>query len=166
MPSPPVIAFTPVPLRRRADGWSPDMQLRFIVALSNGFTPGEAARSVGKNRQNAYALRKRPGAESFAAAWDAVVAHVRRVRAEGRSPRPRWAAIAAGSPARPRPELPRDAQAEAIAQRGAEAMRRAPTPEAGRRALDEMLDALYGPKSDKSDISEKDKSLPMGSRTL
>ena len=84
MTAPPVIAFTPVPLRRRADGWSPELQLRFIVALSRGLTPGQAAASVGKNRQNAYALRKRRGAESFAEAWDSVVAWVRAVRAEGR----------------------------------------------------------------------------------
>ena len=64
MSTPPIIAFTPVPLRRRADGWSPELQLRFIVALSRGLTPGEAARSVGKNRQNAYALRKRKGARA------------------------------------------------------------------------------------------------------
>ena len=167
MSGPPVIAFTPVPLRRRADGWSPDMQLRFIVALSHGLTPGEAARSVGKNRQNAYALRNRPGAESFAAAWDAVVAYVRRVRSEGRSPRPRpGGAIPAGLPPRPRPKLPQGAEAEVIAERGAEAMRRASTPQAARRALDEMLDALYGPKSDKSDTSEREKNRFMGSRNL
>ncbi|HYJ83463.1 MAG TPA: hypothetical protein VEW26_11570 [Allosphingosinicella sp.] len=157
----PVIAFTPVPLRRRADGWSPDLQLRFILALSRGLTPGEAARSVGKNRQNAYALRKRPGAESFAAAWDRVVAHVRQVRAEGRAPMPRPAA-----PARPSFIRPRGAEAEAIAERGAEAMKRAPTEAAARRALDEMLDALYGPKSDKSDIRDGGKIPPIGSRTL
>lgn len=153
MPAPPVIAFTPVPLRRRSDGWSPDLQLRFIVALSNGLTPGEAAGSLGKNRQNAYALRKREGAESFAAAWDHVVAWVRQKRAEGRAPRPR-------------PGLQRGPEAEAIAERGAEAMERASTPAAARRALDEMLDALYGPKSDKSD-SESGGNIPsMGSRNL
>lgn len=157
MRPPPVIAFTPVPLRRRADGWSPDLQLRFIVALSNGLTPGEAARSVGKNRQNAYALRKRAGAESFAAAWDSVVAYVRHVAAKGREQRPRLE--------RP-PELPRGAEAEAIAERGAEAMKRAPTEAAARRALDEMLDALYGPKSDNGGDREGGKIPPMGSRNL
>ncbi|HET9639069.1 MAG TPA: hypothetical protein VFP12_07670 [Allosphingosinicella sp.] len=157
--APPVIAFTPVPLRHRSDGWSPDLQLRFILALSQGLTPGDAARSVGKNRQNAYALRKRPGGESFAAAWDCVVAHVRQVRAEGRAPR---------SAAQPRPAFrrPRGAEAEAIAERGAEAMKRAPTEAAARRALDEMLDGLYGPKSDKGDTRDGGKIPPMGSRNL
>jgi hypothetical protein len=153
MTVPPVIAFTPVPLRRRADGWSPDLQLRFIVALSRGLTPGEAAQSVGKNRQNAYALRKRKGAGSFAAAWDSVVAYVRQGRAEGCAPRPRSAPAAAPA-ARPGFERPRGEEAEAIAERGAEAVKRAPTLAAGRRALDEMLDALYGPKSDKCDTPE------------
>ncbi|HEY0131578.1 MAG TPA: hypothetical protein VGB57_09245 [Allosphingosinicella sp.] len=163
MPSPPVIAFTPVPLRPRADGWSPDLQLRFIVALSRGLAPGEAARSVGKNRQNAYALRKRPGAESFAAAWDSVVAYVQHVRAQGRLPRP---APVASSPAQPSFRRPRGAEAEAIAERGAEAMKRAPTEVAARRALDDMLDALYGPKSDNSDNDGSGKKPPMGSRNL
>lgn len=163
MPDTSIIAFTPVPLRRRADGWSPDLQLRFIVALSLGLSPGEAARSVGKNRQNAYALRKRPGAESFAAAWDEVVARVRESRSLGRLPRPRSAAAAP-----PRPHLPRgaEAEAEAIAERGKEAVKLAPTLAAGRRALDEMLDALYGPKSDKGDTKGGGKSAPMGSRNL
>ncbi|TMJ19715.1 MAG: hypothetical protein E6G92_08070 [Alphaproteobacteria bacterium] len=157
MPTPPVIAFTPVPLRRRADGWTPELQLGFILALSRGLSPGEAARSVGKNRQNAYALRKREGAESFAAAWDAVVAHVRQIRAEGRLPCRR------ADSSSPRP---RGAEAEAIAERGAEAMSRARTPADSRRALDEMLDALYGPKSDNSDNSEGGKISLMGSRNL
>jgi hypothetical protein len=163
VPAPPVIAFTPVPLRMRADGWSPDLQLRFIVALSKGLTPGEAARSVGKNRQNAYALRNRPGAESFAAAWDSVVAYVRQIRAQGRQPRPR---LDPGVPGPPRFRRPQGAEAEAIAERGAEAMKRAPTEAAARRALDEMLDALYGPKSDKSDTSGGGKIPFMGSRNL
>ena len=85
-----MLAFIPVSLRRRRDGWSPELQFRFIEMLAAGATPGEAAGRLGKNRQNAYALRGRPGAESFAAAWDAAVAWARRsrIRAEpaGRTP--------------------------------------------------------------------------------
>ena len=80
MSAPEFVLFTPVPLRARCDGWSPALQLRFIRLLADGMKPGAAARAVGKNRQNAYALRKRPGAESFAAAWDAAVAYVQRRR--------------------------------------------------------------------------------------
>jgi hypothetical protein len=144
MTAPPVIAFTPVPLRRRSDGWSSDLQLRFILALSRGLTPGEAARAVGKNRQNAYALRKLPGAESFAAAWDDVVARVRRLRVQRRSAQPQ-----------PGPKLAQGAEGVAIATRAATAIRDASSPAAANRAFDEMLDALYGPKSDKADKNEK-----------
>jgi hypothetical protein len=90
---------------------------------------------VGKNRQNAYALRKRPGAESFAAAWDAVVAHVRRRRTPA----------AAG-----RTEPASKSEAEALARRGLEAVERAAkvSETARRQAFNEMLDSFYGPKSD------------------
>jgi hypothetical protein len=77
------------------------------------------------------------------------------MRAQGRQPWPF-----------PGPRLPQGAEAEAIAERGALAMSRAPTEAAARRALDEMLDALYGPKSDKSDTSEREKNRFMGSRNL
>jgi hypothetical protein len=66
----PLLLFMPVPLKPRHDGWTPDLQRRFILALASGLGPAAAARSVGKNRPTAYALRKRPGAESFAVAWD------------------------------------------------------------------------------------------------
>ncbi|HEX6375783.1 MAG TPA: hypothetical protein VFZ91_08675 [Allosphingosinicella sp.] len=156
MSDPPVIAFTPVPLRHRADGWTRELQLRFIVALSQGLKPGQAARSVGKNRQNAYALRKCLGAESFAAAWDAAVAYARRDARP--APPPRHA---------PPPSLPTGAEAEGIARRGLEAVNRlvADSPAAARRALDGMLDALYGPKSDSGDNSDSGKFGSMGSRT-
>jgi hypothetical protein len=72
--------FAPVPLRARCDGWSAELQRAFVVALARGMGPGAAARSVGKNRQTAYALRKRRGAESFATAWDAAAAFGRRAR--------------------------------------------------------------------------------------
>jgi hypothetical protein len=141
MPIPPVIAFTPVPLRPRADGWSPDLQLRFIVGLSHGLTPGDAARSVGKNRQTAYALRKRPGAESFAAAWGAAVDCTRRRRTP---------------PAAVRPGPASRKEAEALARRGVEAVERAAqvSEAARRRAFSDMLDSFYGSKSDNGDGGE------------
>src|SRR3954468_16816917 len=78
---PPFLAFTPVPLRRQHNGWSPELQLRFILALARGAGPDEAAKSLGRTRQSAYRLRRREGAESFAAAWDAAQAFARRVAA-------------------------------------------------------------------------------------
>ena len=66
--------FTPVPAtRRRSDGWSPIAQQRFILALDAMGSVGPAARSVGMNRSSAYRLRERPGAESFAKAWDKAI---------------------------------------------------------------------------------------------
>jgi len=78
LPNPPVQAedqdlpaFTPVPARRnRADGWTPERQRRFIAAIEETAVVASAARAVGMSAVSAYALRKRPGAESFAAAWD------------------------------------------------------------------------------------------------
>ncbi len=62
--------FTPVPLHRRARGWTADAQHAFIAALARCGVVAQAARSVGCTPRSAYHLRARSGAESFAAAWD------------------------------------------------------------------------------------------------
>lgn len=68
------LAFIPVPQqRRRADGWTPEAQARFIRALGAMGSVGRAARAVGIGRASAYRLRDRPGASSFAAAWDRAI---------------------------------------------------------------------------------------------
>jgi len=75
-PAPPprqVPAFSPVPLRRRRDGWTPRRQADFIGYLAETRSVAEAARRVNMARETAYRLRERPGAESFAAAWDAAL---------------------------------------------------------------------------------------------
>jgi hypothetical protein len=65
------VDFTPVPLARvRHDGWTADRQGKFLQVLSLTGTVDAAARAVGMSRVSAYKLRQRPGAESFAAAWD------------------------------------------------------------------------------------------------
>ena len=64
------LAFTPVPGRVRHDGWTVDRQRRFLVALAVIGTVSGAAKAVGLSAASAYALRRRPKAESFAAAWD------------------------------------------------------------------------------------------------
>ena len=79
-------AFLPVPVRARRDGWTPERQRRFIHYLAAGCGPSEAAAAVGKTRQTAFDLRRRPGAESFRAAWDAAVAFARARRFDA-SPR-------------------------------------------------------------------------------
>ncbi|MBB5706365.1 hypothetical protein [Sphingopyxis panaciterrulae] len=68
------LAFIPAPRqRRRADGWTPETQACFIRALEAMGSVGPAAKAVGMGRASAYRLRERPGAESFAAAWDRAI---------------------------------------------------------------------------------------------
>ncbi|HEX8533232.1 MAG TPA: hypothetical protein VF662_03625 [Allosphingosinicella sp.] len=75
-----VPAFTPVPLRYRSDGWTPGRQADFLGHLCETWSVAAAARHVGMTRESAYRLRDKPGAESFAAAWDSILAEPRRVR--------------------------------------------------------------------------------------
>jgi hypothetical protein len=76
-----VPAFVPVPLRTRADGWTPLRQAEFLGYLAETRSVAEAARRVNMARETAYRLRSKPGAESFAAAWDAAMG-----RSEARTP--------------------------------------------------------------------------------
>ncbi len=66
--------FTPVPVRARRDGWTPERQAKFIQALAAMGVVAAAARAVGKSATAAYKLRERPGAESFGHAWDIAMA--------------------------------------------------------------------------------------------
>lgn len=66
--------FLPVPVRARADGWTVERQGRFIGLLAETGCVAAAARGVGMSRVAAYKLRTRPEAESFAHAWDRVLA--------------------------------------------------------------------------------------------
>lgn len=65
-----VPAFAPVPLRARADGWTPLKQAAFLGALAVTGSVRAAAARVGMSRESAYRLRRRAGAASFAHAWD------------------------------------------------------------------------------------------------
>ena len=68
------LEFTPVPRqRRRFDGWSEERQEAFIAALAVCGTVSKAARAVGSTARSAYRLLDAPGADSFAAAWDAAI---------------------------------------------------------------------------------------------
>lgn len=69
-----VPAFTPVPLRYRRDGWTPGRQADFLGRLAETGNVAAAARHVGMTRESAYRLRDKAGAESFAAAWDSILA--------------------------------------------------------------------------------------------
>lgn len=67
------LAFEPVPsASRRHDGWTPERQRGFILALSKLGVVSFAAECVGMSRKSAYALLDRAGAEGgFARAWQA-----------------------------------------------------------------------------------------------
>ncbi len=67
-----LFSFSPVPSeRRRADGWTPKKQIIFIEALAELGIVADAANRAGMSRTSVYNLRSKPGAESFAAAWEA-----------------------------------------------------------------------------------------------
>lgn len=72
------ITFIPVPTaRKRADGWTPERQQRFLAALyACGIVAG-AAEAVGMSAATAYRLRRRAGGESFAKAWDTLLREAR-----------------------------------------------------------------------------------------
>ena len=70
----PIPPFHAVPLRHRADGWTPVRQAEFIGHLAATRSVAAAARAVSMARETAYRLRERPGAAGFAAAWDVALA--------------------------------------------------------------------------------------------
>jgi hypothetical protein len=80
------------------------------------------------------------------------------VRAQGRALRPP-AGVGSSAPEPPF-RRPPPAEGAAIADRAVEAMKRAPDEAAARRALDNMLDALYGPKIDKGGSRGPGKNIP------
>lgn len=82
---PAFLAFEPVRGRARHDGWSPALQRRFILLLGCGCAPADAARRLGRSRQGAYTLRRRPGAGGFAQAWDRAREFAQLARRAGRA---------------------------------------------------------------------------------
>ena len=67
--------WVPVLRRPRADGWTPQRQQEFISALADSGCVAIAAREVDMAESGAYRLRRAPGSENFAAAWDAAIAN-------------------------------------------------------------------------------------------
>lgn len=64
------IAFAPVPVAPRRDGWTAERQRAFIHALATTGCVTEACAAVGMNARSAYHLRQRPDGEAFDRAWD------------------------------------------------------------------------------------------------
>jgi hypothetical protein len=69
-----LLSFTPVPVRARRDGWTPARQSAFIAYLRVTGCIDESCRRVGRSRESAYKLYRRPDAASFRAAWDSALA--------------------------------------------------------------------------------------------
>lgn len=74
---PRIPTFAPVPVRRRADGWTPLRQAEFIGVLAETGSVRAAAEFVGMARETAYRLRRKRGAEEFAWAWDVALCSAR-----------------------------------------------------------------------------------------
>lgn len=66
-------------LRPQHNGWTLARQRRFLDCLEALGSVAAAARSAGMSRQSAYWLRRQPGGQAFAAAWDAAVADTSRL---------------------------------------------------------------------------------------
>lgn len=60
-----LLAFPPVPVRARIDGWTPGRQRRFVLALLASGNASRAAAAVGMTVQSAARLRRRPDAAGF-----------------------------------------------------------------------------------------------------
>ena len=71
-PSPPP-GFDPVPLRYRADGWTPQKQRAYVEHLAETLCSETAAALVGMSAESVRRLRRRPGSEGFNAACDAAL---------------------------------------------------------------------------------------------
>lgn len=65
--------WRPVPRRPRADGWTPEVQQRFIEALARTGVVERACEAINMSVTSAYNLRNAPGGESFARAWSHVL---------------------------------------------------------------------------------------------
>lgn len=66
--------WIPVLRKRRPDGWSPEKQRKFIEELADSGSVTASAYAVGMSPSSAYRLRRSPGGEQFAAAWEAAIA--------------------------------------------------------------------------------------------
>ncbi len=70
----PLLGFAPyLHARPRSNSITPERQRRFVATLAATGIVTQAARSIGKSMEALYKLRAKPGAEGFAAAWDAAL---------------------------------------------------------------------------------------------
>ena len=71
--------WIPVRRRPRKDGWTPQRQQDFIACLAETGCVQRAASHAGMTVQSCYRLRRAPGGENFAAAWDVALHHAARL---------------------------------------------------------------------------------------
>ncbi len=57
----------------RRDGWTPDVQRRFLDELAVTASPAKAAAAAGRSMQSAYKLRARAGETAFRDGWAAAL---------------------------------------------------------------------------------------------
>lgn len=70
----PLLDFAPyLHPRPRGNSITPERQRAFVAHLAATGIVNQAARHIGKSMEALYKLRARPGAEGFAAAWDAAI---------------------------------------------------------------------------------------------
>lgn len=73
-PEDPLLGFAPyVHTAPRRNSITPELQRRFVATLAATGVVMVAARKIGRSTEALYKLRHRPGAEGFAAAWDAAI---------------------------------------------------------------------------------------------
>ena len=70
VPPPELPEFDAAPTRKCHAGWTAERQRKFIEHLALTGHVGEACALVGVSSSSVYRLRAKPGAESFARAWD------------------------------------------------------------------------------------------------
>jgi len=69
-PDPALLAFAPVAVAPRRDGWTAERQRAFIHALATTGCVTEACAAVNMSPRSAYHLRQRADGEAFDRAWD------------------------------------------------------------------------------------------------
>jgi hypothetical protein len=73
--------WVPVLRKPRADGWSPQRQKTFLLALADTGVVEMAAEIAGMSVSACYKLRRSPGAESFSECWDLAIRYaIKRVQ--------------------------------------------------------------------------------------
>lgn len=79
-----LLDFTPVPLRYRSDGWTPERQRLYVVALARWGNGRRAAAHVDMSEQSAARLRARPEGASFGRACERAWQIGKRARCQAR----------------------------------------------------------------------------------